>query len=196
MALRFAALMQISSNADVVSTGIRELEKASPKELRDCDPAWVKHFGQGERLARWMCYDRSRAYPDQFVPMDHAPKVPSPDDHLITPEGFDLVFSSDSVCVRHLMLFVDFIFDLDDQAYMLPACYSLARMFNAQAGVILGDESPILEAFFEGADYEPALRAGTGKYSEVATIPDLYVEYADGSWYSFGYWRFWPPRES
>jgi len=119
-----------------------------------------------------------------------------------TREEFSIVFGTDAVLLMHPVEIWSFVSDPEWQAALLEACVAYAVLFKATEGVVTGEESPIVKAFFGGISYEGALQeAAKGGHREVGTIAELtevVTELDEGTYredfYLRGYWRFFPKR--
>jgi hypothetical protein len=73
---------------------------------------------------------------------------------------------------------------------MMDACREIAELFSASDGIVSRDESPVMLAFDDGAEFDDTLAKGTGVEGPVSSISELYqeVEYEGlDTWDSHGF---------
>jgi hypothetical protein len=185
MGMDFSALLKYQWAGEKSMRVVASIEADSPAELKQVQPLWKQCEFSEQTLTKATWVEN----------LGSGVEIPRPDlpnllASLSTPEDFFITFGVDAVRIYHVLRWRQFLVDSRWQEVMLQACHALCRLFGATEGIVTNDESPVIEAFFEGASFDDALAAGQGVYGEVSDVKDLYLEPTPDLWDSTGYWKF------
>jgi hypothetical protein len=186
MGIDFSALLECPRFSGIDDRRIIDLERGSPKEVREVESLWraYLYFSYDDAEGGWVT---SEVFPEPIP----RPSTLSLSVSYRTGEFFYLTFGTDAVAIYHPLRLREFLTDVQWTQAMVGACRALARVMNATDGLITRDESPVIRSFRDGASYAKALQAATGQWGEVPSCNALYEKIDDqGTWDSHGYWRF------
>jgi hypothetical protein len=175
MGMDFVALMKYPGPDERVLRVIDRLEAGSPEEVRALarvlDARGFRYSLEGS--AFWEFTSREEMRDPR---LGRRPVLPTTDVALWLPEGFRLTFGQDAVEVYHLLRWLFFLREPDLRQPMLDACVCLGRLFGATDCIITSDQSPVVQAFYEGRGFDAALASAGPEDGERPALGDLYTE--------------------
>ena len=189
MGMDFGALLKSPRLAEIREVAINRLVKSRPATF----PA-VREVFEGHN---YHFHDHSPAWALRYPPRDtvgvayvERPVQISRDVSFCPGAGFFVTFGETTIAIGHTLRWRTFLTEQSFQRTAIDACHEIAEIFCASDGVFTRDESPVMLAFNEGAEFEDAILSGTGAEGEVPSIAELYekVEFEGlDTWDSHGF---------
>jgi hypothetical protein len=189
MGTDFAGLLKTPRLAEFRDIAIDRLANSPPATFATVRDVFQEH--------KYLCHDRSPAWALRYPPRDTVGVVYVERPAQITRDvcfcpgaGFFLTFGESTVAVGHTLRWRTFLTESLFQRAMIDACREIAEVFCASDGVLARDQSPVMLAFDDGAEFEEAIAKGTGAEGPVPSISELYqeVEYEGlDTWDSHGF---------